>query len=359
MYVARWFVYTIAAAIGWLLPAFVPTATIAAQAGQAPTLETILQGAKQEGKLSWTSNLEEHEVRELNKAFQQQYPFITSINYKRVMGGDQQQRVMSEMQAGIFPYDLMSVESEVVDDFQKMGAIGGAVDWQRLFGVDARMVHPQGFSVSVGNNPAVIYYNKNLVPKERIPKTWADCYNPYFMGKVILDVRPVHMLSLIPAYGEEWVIDYARKLLANKPKWMRGNSLGTTMVAAGEVPLSCPASHGSWYRASLGKTNYPVGVVFPEGPVVASRELMMTPIKGAPNPNAAVLMTGWIARTGVKYLHTGRESIFHPESELGAEIKKMKREIKVTSWDMAVRADDYMRKILEVWGFPKPERTGG
>ena len=359
MHIKRWSVYTLVAAIGWLLLAFAPAAEIAAQAGQAPTLETIIQGAKQEGKLSWTSNLEEHEVRELNKAFQQEYPFITSINYKRVMGGEQQQRVMSEMQAGIFPYDLMTVEAEVVDDFQKMGVIGGAVDWQRLFGVDPRMVHPQGFSVSVGNNPAVIYYNKNLVPKEHIPKTWADCYNPYFMGKVILDVRPVHMLSLIPAYGEEWVIDYARKLLANKPKWMRGNSLGTTMVAAGEVPLSCPASHGSWYRASLGKTNYPVGVVFPEGPVVASRELMMTPIKGAPNPKASVLMAGWIARTGVKYLHTGRESIFHPESELGAEIKKMKREIKVTSWDMALRSEELMRKILEVWGFPKPERTGG
>ena len=359
MFVKRWLIYTLAAAIAWLLHAVAPAVAIAAQAGKGPTLETILQGAKQEGKLSWTSNLEEHEVRELNKAFQQEYPFITSINYKRVMGGEQQQRVMSEMQAGIFPYDLMSVEAEVSDDFQKMGVIGGAVDWQRLFGVDPRMVHPQGFSVSVGNNPAVIYYNKNLVPKEHIPKTWADCYNPYFMGKVILDVRPAHMLSLIPAYGEEWVIDYARKLLANKPKWMRGNSLGTTMVAAGEVPLSCPASHGSWYRASLGKTNYPVGVVFPEGPVVASRELMMTPIKGAANPNASVLMTGWIARTGVKYLHTGRESIFHPESELGAEIKRMKRDIKVISWDMSLKAEDYMRKILEVWGFPKPERSGG
>ncbi len=359
MRVRKWLISLI---VAWIYAAcwVAPTAVAeAAEATKGATLDAIVRGAKQEGKLSWTSNLEEHEVRELNKAFQQEYPFIASINYKRVMGGEQRQRVMSEMQAGIFPYDLMSLEEEIIDDFQKMGVIGAAVDWQRLFGVDPRMVHPQGFLVSVGNNPAVIYYNKNIVPKDRIPKTWADCYNPYFMGKIILDVRPVHMLSLIPAYGEEWVLDYARKLLANKPKWMRGNSLGTTMVAAGEVPLSCPASHGSWYRASLGKTNYPVGVVFPEGPVVASRELMLTPIKGAANPNAAVLMAGWIASKGVKYLHTGRESIFHPESELGAEIKRMKREIKVTSWDMALKADDYLRKILEVWGFPKPERSGG
>jgi len=33
-------------------------------------------------------------------------------------------------------------------------------------------------------------------------------------------------------------------------------------------------------------------------------------------------MTGWVASKGVKYLRTGRESIFHPETELGAQIKK-------------------------------------
>jgi hypothetical protein len=33
-------------------------------------------------------------------------------------------------------------------------------------------------------------------------------------------------------------------------------------------------------------------------------------------------MTGWVATNGVKYLRTGRESIFHPESELGAQIQK-------------------------------------
>src|SRR6266498_3937111 len=220
------------------------------------------------------------------------------------MGGEQRQRILSEMQAGLFPYDLMSIEDEAADDFQKQGFLIDPVNWQKIFGMDQRMIHPQGFAVSVGNNPAGIYY-------------------------------------------------------ANKPKWFRGNSLAVTMVASGEVILSWPASHGSWYRAAQGKTNFPVSFVFPEGPIVASREIMLSPVKGAPNPNAALLMTGWVAAKGVKYLRTGRESIFHPESEIGAQIKKMGRPLKVTDWDTAIRTEELMRKILEVWGFPKPERKGG
>ena len=57
----------------------------AADAAKGATLDAIVQGAKREGKLSWSTNLEDHEVRELHKVFQQEYPFI-KINYKKDYG---------------------------------------------------------------------------------------------------------------------------------------------------------------------------------------------------------------------------------------------------------------------------------
>src|SRR4030095_2361265 len=130
----------------------------AADAAKGLTLNSIVQGAKREGKLSWSTNLEEHEVREMHKAFQKEFPY-NKINYKRIMGGEQRQRILSEMQAGLFPYDLMSVEDEAPDDFQNLGFLIDPVNWQKIFAMDQRMVHPLGFAVSVGNNPAGIYYN--------------------------------------------------------------------------------------------------------------------------------------------------------------------------------------------------------
>jgi hypothetical protein len=52
-------------------------------------------------------------------------------------------------------------------------------------------------------------------------------------------------------------------------------------------------------------------------------------------------------------MHTGRESLFHPNSELGAQVKKMGREIKVQSWEVLLEEEKYERRILEIWGFPK------
>ena len=48
--------------------------------------DSILQGARREGKLSWASNLVDEEVTALNKAFQKEYPFIKSVEYARMRG---------------------------------------------------------------------------------------------------------------------------------------------------------------------------------------------------------------------------------------------------------------------------------
>src|SRR5262245_40711555 len=211
------------------LSVFLPGGAISSpQPSKEVTVDAILRGAKQEGKLSWSSNLEEPEVKELHSAFQKEYPFL-KINYKRVMGGEQRQRVLSEMQAGLFPYDLMSIEAESIDYFQKLNFLSDPLDWNRLFGIDPRMIHPQGFIVSIGNNPTGIYYNSTLVPKEHIPKTSADCTNPYFKGKLSMDVRPVGLTYIMYLYGEEWVLDFVKKLMEHSTMWVRGIVLGTNM----------------------------------------------------------------------------------------------------------------------------------
>lgn len=356
MAVKHWSVLGIVAFMFVLVECVSGSLVSAAQAPKGMTLDSIIQGAKKEGKVSWGTNLVEDEVAELNKAFQKEYPFIKKVEHVRLRGAEEHERSLSEMQAGIFSYDVVSVHEELISRYQKLKFLVESIDWQGLFGVDPRMIHPKRFGVAVGQNPAGITYNKNKVSKEQIPKRWSDCYNPYFKGKLAGDVRPIHMLSLMGGYGEEWTLDFARKLAANKPRWMRGQTAADTLLAAGELLISCPASHGAWYRQVKKKPTFPVGFVFPEGPIVAQQGLLLSPMKGSPSPSAAVLLTGWIASKGVVLLHTGRESIFHPGTELGAEVKKMGREIKVQSWELIAESDNKINKILEVWGFPKPSK---
>jgi ABC-type Fe3+ transport system substrate-binding protein len=328
----------------------------AIEAAEKLTMKSIIEGAKKEGKVSWGTNLEEHEVQNLHRAFQKEYPFIKEVSYSRLRGVENAERNIAEMQAGTFAFDMLHMQEELISRYRELGFLMGSIDWKGLFGVDERMIHPNGFGVSVGNNPAGVVYNEKKVPKQRVPKKWSDCYDPFFKGKVSVDVRPTGMLSLWAGYGEEWTLDFAKKLGANEPRWIRGNTQAVLLVAAGEVLLSCPGSHGSWHRQVLKKRSFPVGFVFPEGPIVTGRDLLITPMKGSPHPNAAVLLTGWIATKGVTHLDTGRDSLFHPGTKLGAEFKRMNREIKVESWDQSAKAEQIMTKMLEIWKFPKPSK---
>ena len=52
-------------------------------------------------------------------------------------------------------------------------------------------------------------------------------------------------------------------------------------------------------------------------------------------------------------MRTGRESVFHPGSELGSLAKRMMRDIKVESWEMLTEEEKYERQVMEIWGFPK------
>ena len=318
------------------------------------TMDQIIAGAKKEGKVSWGTNLQPHEVKKLNAEFQKEYPFVKEVKYARARGGEAAERIVSEMQAGTFPYDLIHIEEERTDRYKDLGFLIDPVDWKGLFNVDERMIHPDGFSVSVGNNTAGIIYNTRKVPKDRVPKKWSDCYDPYFKGKLSVDVRPDHMISVWGGYGDEWTLDFAKKLKANNPRWIRGNSAATLLVAAGEVLISCPGSRGSWYRQWVRKKGFPVEFVFPEGPIVGGRDLLLSPMKGAGSPYTAILLAGWVASKGVIYLDTGRDSIFHPGTKLGKELKDTNREIKILSWDSIKTAAARQQQILGLWGFPKP-----
>jgi ABC-type Fe3+ transport system substrate-binding protein len=315
-------------------------------------MASIVEGAKKEGKVSWGTYLDDKEVEEINKNFQNEYPFI-KIEYTRLR--PPHERLMLEMQAGNFPYDAMMLRPNLIRQHREFGHLFDPIDWKGLFNIDPRMVPPEGFGVSIITNPIVIVYNKNLVPKERVPKKWSDCYDPYFKGKLVSLVDASHTVALWAAFGEKWTLEFANKLVANGPRWVSGNTNSQTLVATGEMLMVCPAGHGSYYRYVKDQPGVPLGVVFPEGPVAVNRDVLIAPIRGAASPNAALLLTGWIGSKGVTHLRTGRESVFHPASELAAQVKRMGREIKVEPWDMLSEEEKYERRILEIWGFPKPK----
>lgn len=83
----------------------------AAELGKSPTMNSMVAGAKKEGKVSWGTYLDDKEVGEINQAFQKEFPFI-KVEYTRLR--PPHERLMLEMQAGNFPYDAMMVRPNLI-----------------------------------------------------------------------------------------------------------------------------------------------------------------------------------------------------------------------------------------------------
>src|SRR4030095_3835641 len=94
------------------------------------------------------------------------------------------------------------------------------------------------FVVAMGGHFQAVAYNRGLITPEQIPNDWEGFLKPEFRDKKIAtDVRSVMFAALVPAWGLEKTLEFAKKLAAQKPIWLRGVSRIINSVRAGEVPV--------------------------------------------------------------------------------------------------------------------------
>jgi len=134
--------------------------------GKKITISSIVAGAKKEGKVSWGTYLDEKEGwRGSTRPFKR-----IPIYQDRIYPSQATARALDVGDAGgEFPYDAMMVRPNLIAQHNN------SVTFSRLsigaiFGIEARMIHADGFGVSVVPTPIVIVYNKISSPKSR-PKT--------------------------------------------------------------------------------------------------------------------------------------------------------------------------------------------
>ena len=97
-----------------------------------------------------------------------------------------------------------------------------------------------------------VTYNKNLIAREKAPENWEDFLKPEFKGKkIMVDIRPTEIAALVPAWGLEKTLDFARKLVAQEPVWVRGGSRAVVALFAGEYPMAIGQNYRSVRRSQL------------------------------------------------------------------------------------------------------------
>lgn len=312
--------------------------------------DELVAAARKEGKVRFSSALEPREVRALIEAFKAAYPGI-EVEYART-GVGEDERILLAMQAGTFEWDVLSIQSEIFPRFRDADAMV-PYSWSQTFGTEPKIAHPSGTVVAVGSQVAGIAYNTNLVPANKVPKTWDDCADPFFNSKKLWDVRPNPLIANWASWGEQKTLEYVRRA-AQGAAYVRGNTQAYTMLAAGEVMLYCGGNFGPFTRFKQQAPTAPIEMAFPEGPLLGQPSLEYAVLKGAPNQNAGIVLLGWMSTDGLQYLReTGRDSFFHPSSRLGQLAQQLGREVTVYDWSYWERGDQIQQRILQEWGFPK------
>jgi ABC-type Fe3+ transport system substrate-binding protein len=324
--------------------------------------DEILAKAKQEGKLRVLAEMEPPNIKASIKAFAKKYPFI-NLHIEEITGTDSARRNILEIRSGLAKdWDILHLSTDFYNEYLpylwKVDILGMAE--QGVLQIPPPMIDPKQRNV-VGfySRFQVTVYNKTLVAAEKVPKIWEDILKPEFKGKKFAaDIRPTEIAALVPAWGLEKTIDFARKVAAQEPIWVRGGSRTITAIAAGEIPMMIGPNFHTTRRAQgkdvAGNLQY---VALEPVPLRLSLEEAIQ--AGAARPHAALLWLEWMASPEAQKLADEHEPSSSSLYVRGGDVEQALRGKKLSTvgWEDHQQMDQWQAKVVEAYGFPKAEKS--
>ena len=264
-------------------------------AGSNPQL---IEAAKQEGNVSYYTTMTLSQSKKVVDKFHEKYPFIKPELFRG--GGDEVlNRILNEARGGLYAWDVVSTRGDSVLTLMDSKLITSYRSPESKF-ISPDLVDDQSYWTAYYVNPYVLGYNTNLVKKSAVPKTYEELLDPQWKEKKIsIDDSAYGLLAgLERAWGKEKAVDYFKKLAAQEPVVMRGNTNRVQLAMAGEYPLIIAYAPTIQRETSLG---HPMDWV-PLEPVPVQVNPMMLAAK-APHPNAGKLFIDFLlSKEGQKML---------------------------------------------------------
>jgi ABC-type Fe3+ transport system substrate-binding protein len=322
--------------------------------------EEIVERAKKEGKLRVFSSQEPPAIKAITAAFKKKYPFI-DVQAQELIGMENYQRMLQEMKAGMAKtWDVNYLAFDFYNEFlpfQKKFDILGMAE-AGVLQIVPKLIDPVNrHIVAIQSNMQVVAYQKELISAAAIPDSWEGFLKPEFHGrKFALDVRPKTLAALVPVWGLEKILGYARKLAAQKPIWFRGEQRVLISMIAGELPVLYGPNYKSFKlvqaKDPMKKLDYKVVEPIPVRLTEAEAVL-----NTAANPHAGLLWLEFQASPeGQKILDDIdlAASIYSPGS-VHEQLTRGKQ-VSVLAWEHYPKMGKYEEEIVAAFGFPRAEK---
>jgi ABC-type Fe3+ transport system substrate-binding protein len=321
--------------------------------------EDIVAKARREGSLRALIGWDPANYPHLIAAFKKKYPFV-NVHLEEI-SSDAGQRFILEIKADrVRGWDVVHINTDHYAEFHpflKRFDILGMAE-HKVLEIPRGMIDPKQRSlVALGNIVDVVGYNRKLISREKVPNTLEDFLKPEFKGrKFLTDIRPLAYAALVPELGLNWVSDYAKKLAAQEPVWVRGFTRAYTAIMSGEYSLHSLGNYNAIIRMA-GKD--PSGSL--EFKVIEPVPVRIHEPQGvhrsAAHPYAGLLWLEFQASPEAQKIIDRYEplksSIHAPESGLEKLIRG--RKISVKGWDNWEQYTKWVGILTEAFGLPKAQ----
>ena len=221
--------YTAAASASAMLPRM-------AFAQNNDAWKAVEEAARKEGKVvMYYSGVPIQRAETFINAWSERYPDI-KMEYVEVSGSATIGRVLQESLAGGPTCDVTTNTLGVVDGLIKQDILQ-AIDW-KSYGMEPTLQqNPNPYCFATHATTYCTMFNTNQVKENEVPKTAEDLTDPKWTGRWGTWSRPLGILTMIGAWGEEKTTEYVHKLAATKPRLFTSGAAWTDACTSGQIDL--------------------------------------------------------------------------------------------------------------------------
>jgi len=329
--------------------------------------DIIVEQAKKEGgTIRVISSLEPAVFPHMIASFNKKYPFLRATMTETTGGEESAQLILTVKRGGIPEFDLSHVSGASYDEWMPHGKkfdIRGMAG-HGILGIPPKMADPKNqYVVVLSHHVMVVAFNKSLISSDKLPSTWEGFLRPEFKDqKFIVDLRPTLFVAFAACpeagMGEEWMVNFAKKISAQNPVIMKGHPRALTSIVAGEHAVHSGTMYNNVLRIQKKDPQKVLDYKIVEPVPVRSTEPQMV-LARARNPYSALLFLEHEAsREGqavIDEYEPVKASIYSPGSA-PARLVEGKRVCVGTDADYATVARR-TEMAIKALGFPRAEEN--
>ena len=248
----------------------------------------LVPAAKKEGEVVVYTSLISEDLTALSAAFEKKYG--VKVKGWRASSEKVLQRVVAEARARRSEADVIETNGPELEALHREKVLQ-PLKSPYLKDLMPQALQPHGEWVGGRITMFVQAYNTKLVPRDELPRSYADLANPRWKGRLGIEAEDDDWFAMVVrSLGEEKGLAIFREIAKNGFSVRKGHTLLANLVASGEVPFSLTTySHGAekmkqrgapveWYaiEPAIGRAN---GIAIVQKPA---------------HPNAAALFVDFV-----------------------------------------------------------------